>query len=94
MTAAAQNRPATSYTVELDPEVAGVLVRAAQARQTTVEDLIAAAAVRLVEDDEARLFDLTPEQAAECYVGIAAIERGEGIPHEQAVAETKARFGW
>lgn len=84
----------TAVTVRLEPELAEGLARVAGERSTSVEDLIVSAVARFLEDDEAALDAFTPQQIAEVEEGMAQLSRGEGVPHEQVVAETKARYGW
>ena len=84
----------TAVTVELEAELVEGLARVAGERRTSIENLIVSAAWRFLDDDQADSDDFTPEQIAEIEEGMAQLRRGEGVPHEQVVAETRARFGW
>jgi len=44
--------------------------------------------------DDSWLADLAPEDRAAIEEGWEEAERGEGIPHEQVVAEMRQKFGW
>ncbi len=57
------------------------IIAGAEARDTEPQD-----------DDYRRHF--TPDQIAAIEAGLAAIERGDTVPHDQVVAKIKAKFGW
>jgi predicted transcriptional regulator len=88
-----------TFTVELEDEIAKKLSGLANVRGVSVEYLVAAGAEALADDlqdgdDLAEGHQWSAEDIAAIEEGLAQIDRGETIPHEQVVAETKAQFGW
>ena len=86
-------------TVELEDHVADKLSGLADVRGVSVEYLVAAGAEELADDlhegDElAANHQWSREDIAAIEEGLAQIERGETIPHEQVMAEIKAKYGW
>ena len=81
-----------TLTVTLTDETAQKLSEHAAENGKTAEEW----AARVVEDayDDAWLADLSPEDRAAIEQGWEGAERGEGIPHEQVVAEMRQKFGW
>jgi predicted transcriptional regulator len=86
----------TTFTIEFDQSTSDALQKAADARRTNVEALIAdATAVYLAEEegmDGAPPF--TAEQIKEIELGIADIEAGRTVPHGQVFADLRAKHGW
>ena len=88
-----------TFKVELEDDVVVRLSGLAEVRGVSVEYLVAASAEALaVElqqgDDLMSGHQWSVEDAASIEEGLAQLDRGEGIPHEQVVAEIKAKFGW
>ena len=88
-----------TFTVQLADDVADKLSGLADVRGVTVEYLMAAGAEELADDlqegDElAANHQWSAKDIAAIEEGLAQIERGETIPHEQVVAEIKAKYGW
>lgn len=83
-----------TYTIEVDQPVAEQLSRSAEARGTSVECLLAAAAHQFA--DELRYNDelppLTPEEVADVKAAISDAQ--ERTPHEAVMADARARVGW
>ena len=78
--------------VELKPTIAAILLaQVAAGHFQSVEDAVSAAVLGIGPDHDGDLGDLS---WAKPYVdeGLASLERGEGIPHEQVWAELNARF--
>jgi predicted transcriptional regulator len=88
-----------SFTVQLEDDVADKLSGLANVRGVSVEYLVAAGAEALADDLQERDefadgHQWSAEDIAVIEEGLAQIERGETIPHEQVVADIKAKFGW
>jgi len=88
-----------TFTVELDDEVVTKLSGLASVRGVSVEYLVAAGAEVIADDlqqgDELMQdHEWSAEDVAAIEEGLAQIERGETIPHEQVMAEIKAKYGW
>ena len=88
-----------TFEVELEDDVAVKLSSLAEVRGVSIEYLVAAGAealaAELQEGDDATLgHQWLAEDVAAIEEGLAQLDRGEGIPHEQVIAEIKAKFGW
>lgn len=84
-----------SYTVTLEPRFAEALERVASEGETTAEKLLTNwTELTLVEIRMGRELPPSLEEAAAIERGIAQLDRGEGVPQEQVMAEIKARHGW
>ena len=88
-----------TFTVELDDEVVTKLSGLASVRGVSVEYLVAAGAEVIADDlqqgDELMQdHEWSTEDVAAIEEGLAQIERGETVPHEQVMAEIKAKYGW
>lgn len=84
----------STVTVELDEKHSAILRALADQAGSDPSDVIGSALELLA---DASLFDegqppLSPEQIAAIEEGLAAAERGDVIPHEQVVAEMRAKF--
>ena len=78
--------------VELKPGIAAILqAQVAAGHFKTIEDAVSAAVLGIGPDHDGDPGDLS---WAKPYIdkGLASLERGEGIPHDQVWAELKARF--
>ena len=84
----------TRFTVELDPPVADALIRAAQARDVRVEQLIADVTHAFVAEEAEPFDDWTPEDIAAIEQGMAQLKRGEGVPQAEVMARLRAKHGW
>jgi predicted transcriptional regulator len=85
----------STVTIELDEKYAGILNAIANQTGAAPGEVVGSALELLA---DATLFDdsqppLTPEQIAAIEEGLAAAARGDLIPHEQVVAEMRAKFG-
>ncbi|HCK83777.1 MAG TPA: hypothetical protein DHW63_04450 [Hyphomonadaceae bacterium] len=84
----------STVTVELDEKHAAILKALASQAGSDASDVIGSALELLA---DAALFDegqppLSPEQVAAIEEGLAALESGDVVPHEQVVAEMRAKF--
>lgn len=81
-----------TLTVTLSDETAQKLADHAAENGKTAEEW----AARVVEEayDDGWLADLSPADRAALLEGWEESKRGEGIPHEQVVAEMRQKFGW
>lgn len=92
MQVAAKSPSLTSFTFELEPESAEKLARAAEERGTSTQELMACVTEQFLAEDEVK-YEFTPEDIEAIEEGVAQLRRGEGIPHEQVVAEMRAKYG-
>ncbi len=70
-------------TIEMDEVVKAKLDALAFSRRLSVDDVIACAVAEMAADNDAFL--------AAVDEGLASLDRGEGVPHEQVVARLRAR---
>jgi predicted transcriptional regulator len=86
----------TTFTIEFDQSTSDALQKAADARHTNVEALIAdATAVYLAEKEG--LNDAPPftaEQIKEIQLGIEDVRQGRTTPNEEVFAKIAAKRGW
>jgi predicted transcriptional regulator len=86
----------TTFTIEFDQSTSDALQKAADARHTNVEALIAdATAVYLAE--EGGMNDappLTAEQIKEIQLGIEDVRQGRTAPNEEVFAKIAVKRGW
>lgn len=78
--------------IELKPTIAGILqAQVAAGDFSSVEDAVAAAVLGLSPEHDRYLGDLSWTKP---YIdaGLASLDRGEGIPHEQVWAEVEKQL--
>jgi predicted transcriptional regulator len=82
----------TAFTVQLDQATSEALAKAAAERSTKAEDLIAGATEHFLAEQS-----VDPQWSAEDIAavdeGLAQLDRGEGVPHEQVKAEMREKYG-
>ena len=77
-------RPMTVHvTIEMDEAVKAKLDALADSRRLRVDEIIAYAVTEMAADNDAFL--------AAVDEGLASLDRGEGIPHEEVVADAMRR---
>ena len=85
----------TIYSIEVEPRFVAVLEKMAREDGCSIEELIEAwVELSCVELGMGREVTVTDAEMEAVREGIAQLDRGEGIPHEQVMLEMKARHGW
>jgi len=87
-------KPHTQHlTIEVEDDIAQRFKEAAKERGISLSELMVGFTEwELTQQDFATQDPFTPEQIAQIEVGIAQIERGETVPHEEVLARLKERF--
>jgi predicted transcriptional regulator len=81
----------TTFTVELDADTADALSKVANERSIPTESLIAAAAEWWLVDQAAE-GDWSAEDIVAIEEGIAQLDRGESISHEEVMTAMRAKY--
>lgn len=85
----------TSYSIKVEPRFVAVLEQMAREEGCSIEHLIETwVELSCVELGMGRTVTVTDDEMQAVREGIAQLDRGEGIPHEQVMSEMKARYGW
>lgn len=84
----------TTLMLELEPELAEGLSRAAVERSTSVEELVRSAAWRLLADDDAEVDAPTPEEAASMRRSLEDVRAGRLTDTDDVFAKLDAKHGW
>lgn len=86
-------KPQTHLIIEVEDGIAQRFKDAADERGISLSELMVGFTEwELSEQDFGAQEPFTPEQIAQIEVGIAQIERGETMPHEEVFARLKERF--
>lgn len=81
-------------TIEFDDAQLVELERIARESGTSVEELVRDAIVSFAENIQVQdLPPLTEEDRAKIEAGLAAVERGDTIPHDEVAARLRAKHG-
>ena len=79
-----------TLTITISDEAAENLARAVEGGKHTAEEI----ASHVVESAYVDWGDLDDDDILAIEEGLAEIERGETVPHEQVVADMKQKYGW
>lgn len=83
-----------TVTIELEPELAEGLNRAAGERSTSVEILLVSAARRLLDEDAACVDEPTDEEAESMSRALEDLRAGRLTDHDEVFAKLDAKHGW